>query len=147
MNDNRKYPIPDDLYYDGNHHMWARLELSDRVVVGIDALGLESLGELAYVSLHEVGKTVKRGKSIGTLEAAKMTGDLIAPVTGLLVERNENILRDPILVNEEPYGRGWLVVIEPSEWDTEYVDLIHGEALTPWVSSEIERYKSQGWIA
>ena len=147
MNDNKKCPIPNDLYYDGNHHMWARLELRDRVVVGIDALGLQSLGELAYISLHEVGKTVKRGRSVGALEAAKMTGDLIAPVTGILVDRNEEVLSDPTLVNEEPYGRGWLVAIEPSEWEAESVQLIHGEALTNWVSSEIERYKSQGWIA
>ncbi len=141
------YPMPLDLYYEANHHMWARLEPTHRVLIGIDTLGLESLGELAYINLHEVGTMVRRGRSIGTLEAAKMTGDLIAPVSGILVDRNEEVLSDPTLVNEEPYDRGWLVVIEPSEWETEHVDLIHGEALTHWVSSEIERYKSQGWIA
>lgn len=141
------YHIPPDRFYDGIHHTWVRWEAATgRAVVGIDALGLEALGELAYVSLSAVGTPVKRSQPIGTLEAAKMTTDLVAPVTGVLVDRNESVLRDPTLVNRHPYDEGWLVAIEPTNWDEESLGLIAGETLPAWVTSEIERYRSQGWI-
>jgi glycine cleavage system H protein len=141
------YPIPADRYYDGSQHMWAQPgPNADRVIVGIDALGLAALGDLAYISLQAVGTPVKRGQSMGVLEAAKMTGDLIAPVSGTLLERNEPALRDPLLVNHDPYDRGWLVTIQPSNWEYESAILITGEALPGWVAAEIERYRSQGWI-
>ena len=141
------YHIPDDRYYDGAQHTWAQLDLDEnRVVVGIDTLGLEALGDVAYVSLHAVGRLVARGDSIGTVEAAKMTTDLIAPVSGRLAARNERIIRDPSLVNGDCYGAGWLVAIEPSAWEAEAAQLVHGHALPTWVEAEIERYRSQGWI-
>lgn len=141
------YHIPDDRYYDGANHIWAQLKAdTGQVVVGIDALGLDALGELAYISLEAVGAPVKRGQSMGVLEAAKMTGDLIAPVSGRLVQRNEAILRDPSLVNADPYGQGWVAAIEPADWENEAAALISGEALPAWVEAEIERYRSQGWI-
>jgi len=140
------YHIPDDRWYDAQH-MWARLEpTTGRVVIGIDALGLVALGDLAYISLQAVGTPVKRGKAIGVFEAAKMTGDVVVPVSGTLVERNEQALRDPLLVNSDPYGQGWLAVIEPTDWEHESAALISGEALPAWIATEVERYRSQGWI-
>jgi glycine cleavage system H protein len=147
MIDTITYHIPDDRHYDGTHHMWARFEPeTGHVVVGIDTLGLAALGDLAYISLQAAGMPVKRGEPIGTLEAAKMTGDLIAPVSGTVVDRNTESLRDPGLVNESPYDEGWLVVIKPENWEEESGKLISGEALPAWVAAEIERYRSQGWI-
>lgn len=141
------YHIPDDRYYDKDKHMWAKLEpTTGRVTVGIDTLGLASLGDLAYLSFQSIGIPVKRGQSIGVLEAAKMTGDLITPVSGTLVDRNEATLRDPYLVNTDPYGEGWLVAIEPTNWESESADLISGEVLPTWIATEIKRYRSQGWI-
>ena len=143
----KTYHIPDDRHYDGTHHMWAKFEPeTGHVIVGIDTLGLAALGELAYISLQAVGMPVKRGESIGTLEAAKMTGDLIAPVSGIVVDRNTASLRDPTLVNNSPYDKGWLVVIAPENWEEESGELIAGEALPAWVADEIERYRSQGLI-
>ncbi len=141
------YEFPDDRYYDAANHQWAKLDAtSGRVFVGIDSLGLEALGELAYISLQAAGVTVRRGESIGTLEAAKMTGDIFAPVSGALVSRNEHVLRDPLLINADPYDEGWIVAIEPSDWETELIDLVHGPALPAWVEAEIERYRGQGWV-
>jgi glycine cleavage system H protein len=140
------YHIPDDRWYDAQH-MWAWLEPSTgRVVIGIDTLGLAALGDLAYISLHAVSTPVKRGEAIGVLEAAKMTGDVVAPVSGTLAERNEQVLRDPLLVNSDPYGQGWLAVIEPTDWEHESAALISREALPAWIAAEVERYRSQGWI-
>lgn len=145
--DGNGYDFPGDLCYDRTHHMWVRgIEEENRAVIGIDMLGLASLGDLAYIVLNEAGATVRRGESIGTLEAAKMTGDFIAPVSGVLLGRNAEALRNPALVNEDPYGRGWLVEIAPADWSGEISQLVAGSDVPPWVNSELERFRSEGWI-
>ncbi|MBI3170655.1 MAG: glycine cleavage system protein H [Chloroflexi bacterium] len=146
-NQTNSYEIPADLAYDREHHMWVQVDsASGDVFVGIDTLGLASLGDLAYVTLKDVGKSVKRGESIGTLEAAKMTGDLIAPVSGTIVARNDATVSNPGLVNQSPYVDGWMVVIKPSDWENESAQLVSGDGLPVWVESEVKRYKNQGWI-
>lgn len=146
-NQTNSYEIPADRAYDREHHMWAQFDSArGDVLVGIDTLGLASLGDLAYVTLKDVGKSVKRGESIGTLEAAKMTGDLIAPVSGVIVVRNDETVRNPGLVNQSPYVDGWMVVIQPSDWENESAQLVSGDSLPAWVESEVKRYRSQGWI-
>jgi len=146
-NQTDSYEIPTDRAYDREHHMWAQFDPpSNDIFVGIDTLGLASLGDLAYVTLKDVGEPVKRGESMGTLEAAKMTGDLIAPVSGTIVARNDATVSNPGLVNQSPYVDGWMVVIKPSDWDNESAKLISGDGLPAWVESEVKRYRSQGWI-
>ena len=146
-NPTNSYQIPADRAYDREHHMWAQYDsASGDVFIGIDTLGLASLGDLAYVTLKDIGKSVKRGESMGTLEAAKMTGDLIAPVSGVIVARNDKTVSVPALVNQSPYVDGWLVVIKPSDWENESAQLVSGSGLPAWVESEIKRYRNQGWI-
>jgi len=143
----QNYPIPSDRAYDREHHMWAKYDTAPRqVIVGIDTLGLASLGDLAYVTLQAVGISVKRGESIGTLEAAKMTGDLTAPVSGVITARNDAVVNNPALVNQSPYDDGWMVVIKPSDWESESKQLVSGDDLLPWVGSEITRYRQKGWL-
>jgi glycine cleavage system H protein len=147
MSDTATYHIPDDRLYDGEQHLWVRRDAeTGRAVVGLDALGLAAMGDLAYIVLQPVGTTVRCGAPIGSREAAKMTGDLIAPIGGVLVERNTAVLRDPTLINRDPYGAGWLVAIEPADWERESPALIAGAALLAWVAAEAERYRTQGWI-
>jgi glycine cleavage system H protein len=142
--DERPFDVPVDRHYDGSRHLWAqRDEGSGRVRVGIDSIGLESLGELAYVALRPSGSTVARGESLGTLEAAKMPSDIAAPVSGTIAGRNDAVLRDPLLVNEDPYGAGWLVEIEPSSWKAEARDLISGAAIAGWAAAEIRRLDAE----
>lgn len=145
MSTNGHYSFPPELYYDGATHVWVRYA-DGEATLGLDALGLESLGDMAYVSLPVVGRPVNRGEAIGSLEAAKMVGDLLAPVSGAIAARNEAVLRDPALVNADPYGAGWLVRLTPAQWERESAELIHGDALLAWVAAEIERYRTQGWI-
>lgn len=146
-NQTNSYEIPADRAYDREHHLWAQYDsTSNQVTVGIDTLGLASLGDLAYVTLQAVGIPIKRGESMGTLEAAKMTGDLIAPVSGVIVARNDETVSNPALVNQSPYADGWMAVIKPSDWESESAQLVSGNDLPAWVESEIKRYRSQGWI-
>jgi len=141
------YPTPSDRAYERDHHMWVQFDpVSRDVFVGMDTLGLASLGDLAYVTLKSVGTLVRRGESMGTLEAAKMTGDLIAPVSGEVVARNDRTVSDPSLVNRSPYVDGWMVVIKPSNWEMESAQLVSGDDLPAWVQAELKRYQEKGWL-
>jgi len=141
------FDFPRQRHYDAANHFWARHDgESSRTSIGIDRLGLEALGELAYVALPDVGSRIERGDAMGTLEAAKMTTELIAPLSGVVVERNDALLSDPSPVNTDPYGAGWLVTIEPADWSGESAQLISGPALDEWVAAEVERYRAEGWI-
>jgi glycine cleavage system H protein len=141
------YSIPADRFYGRENHMWASYDhVTGHVTIGMDALGLASLGDLAYVSLQPVGTKVHRGESLGTLEAAKMTGDLTSPISGVIVERNDLTIRHPAMVNRESYTSGWLVVIKPSDWENESVQMVSVEELPEWVDAELKRYRQQGWI-
>ena len=86
------------------------------------------------------------GKSFGTLEAAKMTGDLISPISGMIEARNDLAARNPSLVNQDPYKEGWLVSIRPGDWQNESAQLVSGDDLPTWIETELERYRQQGWI-
>jgi glycine cleavage system H protein len=141
------YRFPDDRHYDGVNHLWCLSETrSGLVLVGLDALGLASLGDLVVVAPNAAGTRVRRGEPMGTLEAAKMTGPIVAPVSGAIVEHNAEVLRDPQIVNRDPYGAGWLLRMAPSHWDTDRKSLIGPEGLEAWARGEIERYRKQGWI-
>jgi glycine cleavage system H protein len=138
--------FPQELYYEARQHLWVQRDRGNRIVVGVDRLGLESLGELAYVSLKPAGSRIERGEPLGTLEAAKMTTDVASPVSGRIMDRNEAALRDPLLVNRDPYGSGWLVRIEPTSWTSESRDLISGPAIDEWAASEVKRYRAEKLI-
>jgi len=145
MDSDRSFEVPPDLYYEGERHLWVRAS-GGALRVGIDAIGLESLGELAYVALHPVGSSVVRGEPVGTLEAAKTTSSILAPASGTLVRRNEAALRDPLFVNEDPYGEGWLFEIDPTSpasWESEAAELISGAAIAAWAAAEIERLREE----
>ena len=144
MDSDRSLHIPNDRHYDRAHHLWARLdEGSGRVRVGVDAIGLESLGELAYVALEAKGESVTRGEAVGSLEAAKMTTTIASPLSGTIVGRNEAVLADPLAVNRDPYESGWLLELEPSRWQQDAARLISGDAIAAWAAAEIDRLRAE----
>ena len=140
------YEFPKNLFFDKKHHVWCLPESDLLVRIGIDPLGLASLGDLAYLSLNQNGSKVSRGQPIGMLEAAKMTGELISPIDGKIVERNQHVLNDPFQVNREPYGAGWLAVIECENWSDDSKKLVTGQKVQAWSKDELKRYRDQGWI-
>jgi glycine cleavage system H protein len=143
----KTYLMPSDRYYDGEHHMWVQpVPDTDHVVIGIDALALESMGDLAYVVLSPPGTTLTRGQPCGSLEAAKMTGELVVPVSGTIVEVNRGAMKKPSIVNDDNYGGGWLIVLQTKDWAREAPALLSGSRLSAWVTAETSRYRDQGWI-
>jgi len=109
---------PDDLHYNAEHD-WARVE-GDEATLGITWFAQDSLGELVHYEPPEEGAEVTKGTSYGEVESVKAVSDLIAPVSGVIVEVNAKVVDEPETVNEDSYGEGWLVRIrltEPSEAD------------------------------
>ncbi len=139
----KQYDFKNDRFYNSNH-LWMEKDESGHVTVGMDELGLDSLGDLAYLTLPGVGTPVEMGKAMGSMEAAKMTGELYAPVSGIVIEKNDAVLQNPLLVNEEPYDKGWLVKIKPTNWEEESVSMVTGDKLAPWIEAEIERFETKG---
>jgi glycine cleavage system H protein len=106
--------FPEDVRY-SREHEWTRSEDDGRVRVGITDFAQDALGDVVYVDLPEPGTKVTAGQPFGEVESTKSVSDVYAPVSGTIVERNGALEEKPELVNEQPYGDGWLVAIEPSE--------------------------------
>tara|TARA_Y100001947_G_C10310461_1_gene291473 strand:- start:334 stop:768 length:435 start_codon:yes stop_codon:yes gene_type:complete len=139
----KQYDFKNDRFYNSNH-LWAKQDDAELVTIGMDELGLDSLGELVYLTLPPEGTTIEMGKPMGSMEAAKMTGELYAPISGIVIEKNDAVLQNPLLVNEEPYDNGWLVKVEPTNWEKESTAMVSGDKLPGWVEHEIERFETQG---
>lgn len=105
--------FPEDLRYTKEHE-WTRLE-GGRVRIGITDFAQDALGDVVYVDLPEVGASVEADQPLGEVESTKSVSDVYSPIGGTVVERNPLIDERPELVNEQPYGDGWLVVIEPAD--------------------------------
>ena len=103
--------IPAELRYTREHE-WARVE-GGRVVVGITDYAQDQLGDVVYVSLPEPGTAVKAGQPLGEVESTKSVSDVYSPVDGTVIERNAELDKHPELINSDPYGAGWLVVLQP----------------------------------
>ncbi len=112
--------VPNDLLFRRSHE-WARTD-GDSVVMGISHYAQDQLGEVVYVELPEVGTGVAAGEELGTLESVKAVSEFLAPVGGEVTEVNERLEDNPNLVNEDPYGEGWLVKISGSVKGEELLD-------------------------
>lgn len=105
--------IPDDLRYTAEHE-WVRTEGSS-IRVGITDYAQDALGDIVFVSLPEVGAQLTAGQAFGEVESTKSVSDVYAPVAGTVTARNESLEGTPELVNSDPYGEGWLIIIAPSD--------------------------------
>lgn len=117
--------IPANLKYT-NEHEWVRVE-GDIVYVGITDYAQEQLGDIVFVDIPTVGETLNAGDTIGTIEVVKTISDIFCPVSGEVLEVNEALEENPALVNQDPYGEGWLVKIKPAA-DTDFEGLLDAEA-------------------
>jgi len=104
---------PSELRYTEEHE-WARAD-GARVTVGITAYAQDALGDVVYVDLPATGTRIEQGQPFGEVESTKSVSDLYAPISGTIVERNEALESQPDLVNSDPYGEGWMVVIEADD--------------------------------
>ena len=130
--------IPEDCMYTKDHE-WVRKEGDDVVKIGITDYAQSSLGDIVFVELPEVGTGMEITEPFGTLDAVKTATELFSPITGEVVEINETLQDDPSLVNQSPYGDGWMVqarvndpaaleeLMSPEAYE-KFVEGIEGEA-------------------
>ncbi len=117
--------VPDGLRYSTDHE-WARLD-GGRVRVGITDYAQDALGDVVYVQIPAVGSAVAAGESFSEIESTKSVSDVYAPLTGTVVSVNDALADSPQLVNEDPYGDGWLCEIELAD-EAEFENLLDAAA-------------------
>ena len=135
--------FPEDLYYHKDH-MWVKIE-EGMARVGYNDWAQEAAGKLVNLNTRKVGRSVKAGKTLGTVESGKWVGPLKTPLTGEITELNDEVLKTPSIINDDPYGKGWIAVLTPENLDTEIGDLIKGsekESLEAWLNEEKAKHTS-----
>ncbi len=105
--------VPDDLRYSSDHE-WIRVE-DGRLRIGITDYAQDSLGDVVYVQVPEVGAELAAGDVMGEVESTKSVSEIYAPTSGVVVEVNGDLEVSPELVNSDPYGAGWMVLVQPSD--------------------------------
>jgi len=136
------HEFPEDLYYH-REHMWVKVE-GNNVRVGYNAWAQSAAGKLVNLNTRKAGSPVQIGKTLGTVESGKWVGPLKTPLSGKIVEVNGEVLKKPSLINEDPYGKGWVAIIEPSDLAGDLKNLIKGSdkvALEAWLKEEIVKHK------
>jgi len=135
------YDMPDELYYH-EEHSWARVE-GNKVTVGMNDMFQKEAGDIVFVDLPEEEDEVEQGEVCGKIQSRKWIGKLCAPVSGEIVEINEELEDDTSLINEDPYGKGWILVIEATDLDKDLPNLMHGDSLLPFIDQEIKRTEEE----
>ena len=125
--------VPDDLRYTSDHE-WARLEGSN-VRIGITDYAQDALGDVVFVQLPDAGTTVEAGGSFSEVESTKSVSDIYAPVAGTVVESNAALTDAPQRINEDPYGDGWICLIQPSD-PSAYESLLDAEAYRKLIADQ-----------
>jgi len=105
--------FPGDCRY-ADSHEYVRPE-GERLRLGLSAFAVDQLGDIVFVELPEVGATVQQGASFGSVESVKAVEDLLAPVGGVVLARNEAVLASPEELQQDPYGEGWLLLLQPAD--------------------------------
>jgi len=136
-----QYEFPDDLYYD-KEHVWARVEEDSMVTIGMSSFGQDLAGEIVYVEVPRVGRSVEKGEAFMSMESGKWVGRIQSPVSGEIAEANEEVEWESTLVNEDPYGEGWLARIEADDLsELDGLMRADSEAFAAFIAAEREKYE------
>ena len=144
MADIKGYNMPEELYYH-EEHSWAKVE-GAKVTVGMTDMFQKEAGDIVFVDLPEEEDEVSQGETCGKIQSRKWIGKLVAPVSGEITEINEEMEEDTGLINTDPYGDGWILVIEAEDEDelqSELRNLIHGDAVQDFVDREIAKAEEE----
>ena len=125
--------VPEGLYYTKDFE-WIKIE-GERVRIGVTDYAQKQLREIVYAELPSVNDALDKNDPFGTVESVKAVSDLVAPVTGTIEEINEEVQAKPEILNEDPYGKGWLVVLKTSNLNAELADLMDFNQAVEWHKS------------
>jgi glycine cleavage system H protein len=124
------YEVPEGLYY-SNEFEWIKIE-GDKVRMGITDYAQKQLREIVYAELPEAGAEVKQNEPYGTVESVKAVSDLVAAVSGTIEEVNAEAQSKPELLNEDPYVKGWLILVKPANLQAELANLMDFDKAVEW---------------
>ncbi len=127
------YDIPDDLYY-SKEHEWVRIE-GKTAVIGITDYAQKSLHEVVYVETPKVDGQIEQFQSIGSVESVKSVSDIFTPVSGKIIEINAELAESPELINEDPYGKGWIAKVQLANFDEDLKKLLTAEQYANYIKS------------
>ena len=130
------YEVPEGLYY-SKDFAWIKIE-GDKVRMGITDYAQKSLREIVYAELPAAGSAVKQGEPFGTLESVKAVSDLIAALSGTIEEVNTEVQSKPETLNEDPYTKGWLLVVKPANLQAELLNLMDFNAAVDWHKAQAQ---------
>ena len=125
--------VPEGLYYTKEFE-WVKIE-GDKVRVGITDYAQKQLREIVYAELPSAGGTTKQNEPYGTVESVKAVSDLVAPISGTIEEVNAEVQSKPELLNEDPYEKGWLLIIKPSNLQAELANIMNFDKAVEWHKS------------
>jgi len=123
------YEVPEGLYY-SKDYMWVKVE-DGKARVGITDYAQKQLREVVYAELPSSGDEIVKDEPFGTLESVKAVSDLVAPISGKIEEVNEEVTSSPEILNEDPYRKGWLIVVSPTNPD-DLKNLMDSKAAVEW---------------
>jgi glycine cleavage system H protein len=141
MADIMGYNMPDELYYH-EEHSWARVE-NNRVTVGMTDFFQKEAGDIVFIDLPEEDEEVSQGEICGKIQSRKWIGKIVAPVSGEIIEVNEDLEDDTSLINTDPYGDGWIFVIEAGDLDSDLDGLMQGENVVRFLEREIKKAEEE----
>ncbi len=131
------YEIPEGLYY-SKDWFWAKVE-GDKVRLGVTDYAQKQLREIVFVELPSTGGTVSANAPFGSVESVKAVSDLISPLSGTIDQINQDVTSKPETLNEDPFGKGWLLIIKPSNLDAELSALMDFNKSVEWHKSLIAK--------
>lgn len=132
------FHLPDDLYY-SRDHAWVRVE-GKSLRVGVTDFFQKMAGKITFIRVPRVGKVLAREATLATVQSGKWTGRIPVPAEGTVVESNLELVRRPTLINEDPYGAGWIAVLAPTDLGAALAGLMRGEEVRSWLEEEIRRH-------
>ncbi|HER54521.1 MAG TPA: glycine cleavage system protein GcvH [Candidatus Bathyarchaeota archaeon] len=135
------YEVPENLYYH-KEYLWAKVEEDGKVKIGLIDYAQKQINDVIYVELPSVGDSVTKDEPFGILESVKAVSDLIAPVSGTIESVNEELDSKPELLNEDPYGEGWIIIVEPTNLEEDLKALLSSDAAVEWHASLVKEEKT-----
>lgn len=137
-----EYEFPDELHYTV-WHTWAKID-GNVAKLGLTSFGQRIAGEITTFRARRAGAKIAAGKAFATIETAKWVGAMKSPLSGTITEVNPKLAENPTLVNSDPYGEGWMIILQPEKLEEELGSILHGEKMVERYKADIEGYKATG---
>ena len=134
-----RYDMPDELNYTTDH-AWVREE-GKRIRIGVTDFMQQMAGEITFIRVPRAGKEMEEGKTLCTVQSGKWAGKILVPMQCVVIDVNKDLAANPQLLNEDPYGRGWIAVLEPKDLAGGLAKLLKGNRVAEWLKGEIAKHR------